>query len=163
MTVKNLRYRVPTVKGSAAASAITATYLLTAVLTSPNLEPLQALQATLSINHYFLVALFLTTWFHWFVRGLSTKSRCKLGAGSKAGFTGGSVIASLTSFLSLTQLGCCGFWLYALSLLANTGLVGASLAGFLIGFQPIVILTGLSLMWASSLYITWKIWFNSSR
>ncbi|GBC69659.1 hypothetical protein HRbin01_01361 [archaeon HR01] len=161
--VGSRRYRAPMVKGLAAASAITAIYLLTAVLTSPNIEALRAVQATLSINLYFVIALFLTTWFHWFVRGLSTMSRCRLGAGSKAGYTGGSALASLTSFLSLTQLGCCGFWLYALSLLSNTGVVGAALAGFLIGFQPIVILSGLSLMWVSSLYMLWKIWFNSSR
>ena len=47
--------------------------------------------------------------------------------------SGASWFGELLSYLSLTNFGCCGFWLYAMSLLP--GFVGVGAATLLIDYQ----------------------------
>ena len=70
---------------------------------------------------------------------------------------GGSTLASFVSFLSLTQVGCCGFWLYAISLLASAGGLGTALAGMMVESPFSLMTLGLSIVWAGNIYILMRL------
>jgi len=77
---------------------------------------------------------------------LSEKSKllgCKLNVKKKAfgGNTGSTAATSFFSFFSLVPLGCCGWWLYALSLLP--GIVGTGVSAVLIEYSQVLAYLGL--------------------
>ncbi len=77
---------------------------------------------------------------------LSEKSKllgCKLYVKKKAfgGNTGSTTVTSFFSFFSLVPLGCCGWWLYALSLLPSV--VGTGVSAVLIEYSQVLAYVGL--------------------
>ena len=73
---------------------------------------------------------------------LSEKSKllgCKLYVKKKAfgGNTGSTTVTSFFSFFSLVPLGCCGWWLYALSLLPSV--VGTGVSAVLIEYSQVLV------------------------
>jgi len=77
---------------------------------------------------------------------LSEKSKllgCKLNVKKKAfgGNTESTAATSFFSFFSLVPLGCCGWWLYALSLLP--GIVGTGVSAVLIEYSQALAYLGL--------------------
>ena len=80
---------------------------------------------------------------------LSEKSKllgCKLDVKKKAfgANTGSTAATSFFSFFSLVPLGCCGWWLYALSLLP--GIVGTGVSAVLIEYSQILAYVGLGIV-----------------
>lgn len=68
---------------------------------------------------------------------------CKLNVKKKAfgGNSGSTVATSFFSFFSLVPLGCCGWWLYVLSLLP--GIVGTGVSAILIEYSQTLAYLGL--------------------
>jgi hypothetical protein len=80
---------------------------------------------------------------------LSEKSKqlgCKLSVKKKAlsGNSGSIATTSFFSFFSLVPLGCCGWWLYALSLLP--GIVGTGVSAVLIEYSQVLSYVGLAVI-----------------
>lgn len=80
---------------------------------------------------------------------MSEKSKqlgCKLRVKNKAfGGNSSSITAtSFFSFFSLVPLGCCGWWLYALSLLP--GIVGTGVSAVLIEYSQVLAYVGLGII-----------------
>jgi hypothetical protein len=80
---------------------------------------------------------------------LSEKSKlfgCKLDVKKKAfgGNSGSVATTSFFSFFSLVPLGCCGWWLYALSLLP--GIIGTGASAVLIEYSQILAYIGLAII-----------------
>ena len=80
---------------------------------------------------------------------MSEKSKllgCRLSIKKKAfgANSGSTTITSFFSFFSLVPLGCCGWWLYALSLLP--GIVGTGVSGILIEYSQVLAYVGLGII-----------------
>ena len=71
---------------------------------------------------------------------------CKLDIQKKAfgGNSGSVATTSFFSFFSLVPLGCCGWWLYALSLLP--GIVGTGVSAVLIEYSQVLAYAGLGII-----------------
>ena len=80
---------------------------------------------------------------------LSEKSKilgCKLDVKKKAfgGNSSSTAATSFFSFFSLVPLGCCGWWLYALSLLPSV--VGTGVSAVLIEYSQVLAYLGLAII-----------------
>jgi hypothetical protein len=80
---------------------------------------------------------------------LSAKSKllgCKLKVKKKAlgGNSGSVATTSFFSFFSLVPLGCCGWWLYVLSLLP--GIAGVGVSAVLIEYSQVLAYVGLGII-----------------
>lgn len=80
---------------------------------------------------------------------LAEKSKefgCRLNAKKKAfgGNTGGTAATSFFSFFSLVPLGCCGWWLYALSFLPT--IFGTGVSAVLIEYSQALAYLGLGII-----------------
>jgi len=114
-------------------------YLFVVVITTPALEPLAAISAAFQLNVIVIFGIGLQVF-------LSEKSKvlgCKLSIKKKAfgGNSGSVATTSFFSFFSLVPLGCCGWWLYALSLLP--GILGTGATAVLIEYSQILAYFGL--------------------
>ena len=103
-------------------------YLGIVIITTPALAPIDALAAALMINPIIIFGMGIGIGLQ---VTLSEKSRlrgCNIDPKRKSlGSNSGCITAtSFFSFFSLVPLGCCGWWLYALSLLPSVVGVGAS-------------------------------------
>ncbi len=127
-------------------------YAAVVVATTPSLPAESALYVTLVTNPAIMVGIGAGTGLQAY---LAEKRRrlagCRVapgrggsaegtGAGVQGGGTGGvaasSAAASFFSFFALVPLGCCGWWLYVLSLLPSV--LGAGISGMLIeNSQPL--------------------------
>ena len=118
-------------------------YLSIVIITTPALAPTDALAAALMINPIIIfgmgigIGLQIT---------LSEKNRlrgCNIDPERKnIGSNSGCVTAtSFFSFFSLVPLGCCGWWLYALSLLPS--IVGVGVSAVLIEYSTLLSYIGL--------------------
>lgn len=127
-------------------------YAAVVVATTPSLPAESALYATLATNPAIMVGIGAGTGLQAYLaekrRGLVgcrvTPGRGRnaesAGAKDQGGGTGGvaasSAAASFFSFFALVPLGCCGWWLYVLSLLPSV--LGAGVSGILIeNSQPL--------------------------
>jgi hypothetical protein len=119
---------------SVSAGAAAAIYLLVVILTSPNVPPIYAVRAALRTNHPFMLALSLGYGIFIYTNEELKARGCRIKRLRGAGLgTGASGLGVLLSYLSLTNFGCCGFWLYVMSLLP--GFVGVGAATLLIDHQ----------------------------
>ncbi len=133
-------------KGVIACTSTILVYLGIVVITTPALAPIDAISAALWINPIIIfgmgvgIGLQVT---------LSEKRRlrgCNIDTQRKSiGSNSGCVTAtSFFSFFSLVPLGCCGWWLYALSLLPSV--VGAGASAVLIEYSDLLSYMGLSVI-----------------
>ncbi|MCH7967222.1 MAG: hypothetical protein IIB02_07405 [Thaumarchaeota archaeon] len=116
-------------------------YLTVVVLTTPALEPLAAVNAAFQLNAIVIIGMGIGIGLQVFLSSKSKLLGCKLNIKRKAlsGNSGSVVSTSFFSFFSLVPLGCCGWWLYILSLLP--GIVGTGVSAVLIEFsQPLAYL-----------------------
>ncbi|CAI9832508.1 MAG: hypothetical protein MPI95_06075 [Nitrosopumilus sp.] len=122
----------PASRGAAAACATAAAYLGIVIATTPALGPLDAAAAALGANWPLMAGTGAAVGIQFYSSSRARAAGCstRLGAG---GNTGGAAAASFFSFFSLVPLGCCGWWLYALSLLP--GLLGAGASAALIEYS----------------------------
>lgn len=118
-------------------------YLSVVVITTPALEPLAAISAAFQLNAIVIIGMGIGIGLQIFLSEKSKLLGCKLSIKKKA-FGGNSSSVATTSFFSffsLVPLGCCGWWLYALSLLP--GILGTGVTSVLIEYSQVLAYLGL--------------------
>jgi len=116
-------------------------YLLVVVITTPALPPAAAISAVFQINSIIIAGMGAGVGLQIFLSTYSKGLGCRLDVKRKAsgGNSGGAAMTGFFSFFSLVPLGCCGTWLYILSLLPSV--VGTGLSAGLIQYsQPLAYL-----------------------
>lgn len=133
----------PVRKATLAGVATVVVYLSVVVITTPALEPLDAISAAFQLNSIVIVGMGIGIGLQVFLSEKSKTLACKLDIKKKAlgGNTGSTAATSFFSFFSLVPLGCCGWWLYALSLLP--GIVGTGVSAILIEYSQVLAYVGL--------------------
>ena len=121
-------------------------YLLVVVITTPALEPLAAINAAFQLNSIVIVGMGIGIGLQLFLSEKSKLLGCKLDVKKKAfgGNSGTTAATSFFSFFSLVPLGCCGWWLYALSLLPSV--VGTGVSAVLIEYSQVLAYAGLGVI-----------------
>jgi hypothetical protein len=121
-------------------------YLSVVVVTTPALEPLAAINAAFQLNSIVIIGMGIGIGLQIFLSEKSKQLGCKLDMKKKAfgANTGSTAATSFFSFFSLVPLGCCGWWLYILSLLP--GIVGTGVSAVLIEYSPVMAYTGLGII-----------------
>ncbi len=107
-------------------------YLTVVIITTPALEPLDAVNAAFQLNAIVIIGMGVGIGIQIFLSEKSKMLGCKLDVKKKSfmGNSGSTAATSFFSFFSLVPLGCCGWWLYALSLLPSV--VGTGVSAVLI-------------------------------
>ena len=118
-------------------------YLFVVVITTPALEPLAAISAAFQLNVIVIIGMGVGIGLQVFLSEKSKLLGCKLSIKKKAfgGNSGSVATTSFFSFFSLVPLGCCGWWLYALSLLP--GILGTGATSVLIQYSQVLAYLGL--------------------
>ena len=121
-------------------------YLVVVVITTPALDPLDAISAAFQLNAIVIIGMGVGIGLQVFLSEKSKMMGCKLDVKKKAfgGNTGSTAATSFFSFFSLVPLGCCGWWLYALSLLP--GIVGTGVSAILIEYSQVLSYVGLAII-----------------
>jgi len=121
-------------------------YLLVVVITTPALEPQAAISAAFQINSIVIFGMGIGIGLQVFLSEKSKLLGCTLKVKKKAlsGNSGSVVTTSFFSFFSLVPLGCCGWWLYVLSLLPSVAGVGVS--AVLIEYSQVLAYVGLGII-----------------
>lgn len=116
-------------------------YLTVVVVTTPALSPFDAINAAFQLNSIIIGGMGVGIGLQMYLSGYSKKLGCRLDIKKKAfgGNSSSTAATSFFSFFSLVPLGCCGWWLYALSLLPSV--VGSGVSAALIEYsQPLAYL-----------------------
>ena len=123
-------------------------YLTVVVITTPALEPYDAVNAAFQLNAIVIIGMGVGIGLQIFLSEKSKLLGCKLNVKKKAfgGNSGSVATTSFFSFFSLVPLGCCGWWLYALSLLP--GLVGTGVSAVLIEYSQVLAYAGLVMIFS---------------
>jgi hypothetical protein len=123
-----------------------AVYLSVVVITTPALEPLDAISAAFQLNSIVIIGMGIGIGLQVFLSEKSKRLGCKLDMKKKAfgGNSGSTAATSFFSFFSLVPLGCCGWWLYALSLLPSV--VGTGVSAVLIEYSQVLAYAGLAII-----------------
>ena len=118
-------------------------YLFVVVITTPALEPLAAINAAFQLNAIVIIGMGIGIGLQVFLSEKSKLLGCNLAVKKKAfgGNSGSVATTSFFSFFSLVPLGCCGWWLYALSLLP--GILGTGVSAVLIEYSQVLAYLGL--------------------
>jgi hypothetical protein len=121
-------------------------YLSVVILTTPALEPLDAISAAFQLNSIVIIGMGIGIGLQVFLSEKSKLLGCKLDIKKKTfgGNTGSTAATSFFSFFSLVPLGCCGWWLYALSLLPSV--VGTGVSAVLIEYSQVLSYVGLAII-----------------
>jgi len=121
-------------------------YLTVVVVTTPALPPDAAISAAFQLNSIVIVGMGAGVGLQMFLSEESKKLGCKLNVKKKAfgGNSGSTAATSFFSFFSLVPLGCCGWWLYALSLLPSV--FGTGISAVLIEFSQELAYLGLAII-----------------
>jgi hypothetical protein len=121
-------------------------YLSVVVITTPALEPLDAISAAFQLNSIVIIGMGFGIGLQVFLSEKSKRLGCKLDMKKKAfgGNSGSTAATSFFSFFSLVPLGCCGWWLYALSLLPSV--VGTGVSAVLIEYSQVLAYAGLAII-----------------
>ncbi len=127
--------------------AITITaYLGVVVVTTPALAADAAISAAFQLNSIVIIGMGVGVGMQMFLAESSKKLGCKLNVKRKAfgGNSGSTAATSFFSFFSLVPLGCCGWWLYALSLLPS--IFGTGVSAVLIEYSQELSYLGLAII-----------------
>ncbi len=121
-------------------------YLSVVVITTPALEPLAAISAAFQINSIVIFGMGIGIGLQVFLSSKSKLLGCKLEVKKKAfgGNSGSVATTSFFSFFSLVPLGCCGWFLYVLSLLPSV--VGVGATAILIEYSQVLAYVGLGII-----------------
>ena len=131
----------PIVKSTIIGCATIVGYLTVVVLTTPALEPAAAINAAFQLNSIVIFGMGIGVGMQIFLSEKSKQLGCRLNVKRKAfgGNSGSTAATSFFSFFSLVPLGCCGWWLYVLSLLPSV--FGTGVSAVLIEYsQPLAYL-----------------------
>jgi len=132
-------------------------YLSVVVITTPALGPLDAISAAFQINAIVIFGMGLGIGLQIFLSEKSKLLGCKLNMKKKAfgGNSGSAAATSFFSFFSLVPLGCCGWWLYVLSLLPSVAGVGVS--AVLIEYSQTLAYMGLAIIFGFNALTAYKL------
>ena len=121
-------------------------YLTVVVVTTPALPPDAAISAAFELNSIVIIGMGVGVGLQMFLSQKSKVLGCKLDVKKKAfgGNSGSTAATSFFSFFSLVPLGCCGWWLYALSLLPSV--VGSGISAVLIEYSQSLAYLGLAII-----------------
>ena len=121
-------------------------YLSVVVVTTPALGPLDAVNAAFQLNSILIIGMGVGIGLLIFLSEKSKLLGCKLKMKKKAfgGNSGSTAVTSFFSFFSLVPLGCCGWWLYALSLLPSV--LGTGVSAVLIEHSQTLAYLGLAII-----------------
>ena len=121
-------------------------YLTVVVVTTPALEPYAAISAAFQLNSIVVIGMGIGIGLQVFLSEKSKLLGCKLDVKRKAfgGNSGSTAATSFFSFFSLVPLGCCGWWLYVLSLLPSV--VGTGVSAVLIEYSQVLAYVGLAII-----------------
>jgi len=141
-------------KSVLAAVAFLFVYFLVVIYTTPNFPPLVAASIALNLNGIYMFGSAVSIAVQTYILGYSKTlpSYCAIPKGKAASGTNviGSVASAFFSFFALIGVGCCGTWLFVLSLLP--GVVGVGATSFLIQYSTQLAQLGLALMAISNIY-----------
>ena len=134
----------PAWKGALAGAATVGVYLGVVVLTTPALDPLPAVGAAFQINSAVIAGMGIGIGLQVLLSEKGRMMGCSIGAKRRifGGSSGGAATTSFFSFFSLVPLGCCGWWLYLLSLLP--GVLGTGVSAVLIEHSQTLAYAGLA-------------------
>lgn len=134
------------IKGVLAALASTALYLLVVVVTTPALDPQYAVIAAFQANGIVIFGMGAGIGLQVILSEKGKMMGCRISAKRRifGGNTGSAATTSFFSFFSLVPLGCCGWWLYLLSLLP--GVLGTATTAVLIEYSEILAYVGLGII-----------------
>ena len=121
-------------------------YLVVVIVTTPALPPLDAISAVFQLNSIVIFGMGIGIGLQIYLAEKSKLLGCRLNIKKKAfgGNSGSTAATSFFSFFSLVPLGCCGWWLYALSLLPSV--VGTGVSAVLIEYSQILAYMGLAII-----------------
>jgi len=121
-------------------------YLTVVVLTTPALPPYDAISAAFQLNSIVIIGMGIGIGMQIFLSEKSKLLGCRLNVKKKAfgGNAGTAGATSFFSFFSLVPLGCCGWWLYILSLLP--GIFGTGVSAVLIEYSQPLAYVGLAII-----------------
>ena len=121
-------------------------YLTVVVVTTPALPADAAISAAFQINTIVIIGLGIGIGMQIYLSEQSKRLGCRLNIKKKAygGNTGSTAATSFFSFFSLVPLGCCGWWLYVLSLLPSV--VGTGVSAVLIEYSQALAYLGLAII-----------------
>jgi hypothetical protein len=147
----------PIQKGTLVGIITIVVYLSVVVLTTPALEPVDAISAALQLNSIVIFGMGIGIGLQVFLSSKSKLLGCKLNVKKKAlsGNSGSVVSTSFFSFFSLVPLGCCGWWLYVLSLLPSVAGVGVS--AVLIEYSQVLAYLGLGIIFGFAALTAYKL------
>lgn len=130
----------PIIKGGLFGIITIIVYLLVVIVTTPALLPQDAVKAAFILNSPIITGTGLGIGLQTYLAEHSKKIGCRLRTKSTfSGNSGGTVATSFFSFFSLIPLGCCGWWLYAISFLPSV--FGSGFSALLINYsQPLAYL-----------------------
>lgn len=132
-------------------------YLTVVVITTPGLEPLSAISAAFQLNSIVIIGMGIGIGLQVFLSEKSKILGCKLDIKKKVfgGNSGSTVATSFFSFFSLVPLGCCGWWLYVLSLLPS--IVGTGVSAVLIEYSQVLSYVGLAIIFGFAVLTAYKL------
>lgn len=132
-------------------------YLSVVVATTPALPPIDAINAAFQLNAVVIIGMGIGIGLQIFLSEKSKVYGCKLKVKTKAfgGNSGSTAATSFFSFFSLVPLGCCGWWLYALSLLPSV--VGTGVSAVLIEYSQTLAYLGLVIIFGFNGLTAWKL------
>ncbi len=121
-------------------------YLTVVVVTTPALGPLDAISAAFQLNSIVIFGMGIGVGLQIYLTEKSKMLGCRLDVKKKTfgGNTSSTAATSFFSFFSLVPLGCCGWWLYALSLLPSV--FGTGVSAVLIEHSQMLAYLGLAII-----------------
>jgi hypothetical protein len=135
------------VKGIIIGTVTTLSYLLVVVITTPNLQAFSAIDASIRVNSGIIFGLGIGMGVQVFISAYSKSLGCKTNKkklGLLGGGAGSTALGSFFSFFSLVPLGCCGSWLFILSILPT--IFGSGLSVVLIQYSETLSYIGLGIV-----------------
>ncbi len=133
----------PIVKASIVGVITIIAYLTVVVVTTPALPADAALSAAFELNSIVIVGMGVGIGIQIYLSEHSKRLGCRLNVKRKAlgANSSGTAATGFFSFFSLVPLGCCGWWLYILSLLPSV--LGTGVSAFLIEYSQALSYLGL--------------------
>jgi len=136
----------PIIKAGIVGVITVVVYLTVVVLTTPALPADAAISAAFQLNSIVIIGMGIGIGTQIYLSEQSKRLGCRLDVKKKAfgANTGSTAATSFFSFFSLVPLGCCGWWLYVLSLLPSV--VGTGVSGVLIEYSQVLAYLGLAII-----------------
>src|SRR5918999_293912 len=134
-------------KGITVGAATVVIYLAIVIITTPNLSAIAAINAAFKVNSIVIFGLAVGVGTQFFLTSYSKGLGCRIDRKGKGIFGGGSgstALSSFFSFFSLVPLGCCGSWLFILSMLPS--IFGSSVSVVLIEYSKLLSYIGLAIV-----------------